>query len=100
MIFDVDVTAMAGVVCSAVFGYAGYVTGVKKCSKDEGTKSGEIQADIGYIKKGVDDIRIDIKTQEKVVNNLAERVTRVEESTKQAHKRLDRVDGAKKEDDN
>ena len=46
----------------------------------------------GYIRKGVDDIRIDLKASEKQMVALGERVTRVEESTKQAHKRLDTIE--------
>lgn len=50
------------------------------------------RADVEYIKRGVDDIRLEQKAQGKRIDELAERVTRVEESTKQAHKRLDRLD--------
>ncbi|EKS8367521.1 hypothetical protein QC457_006355, partial [Bacillus cereus] len=50
------------------------------------------KAELGYIRKGVDDIRIDLKASEKQMVALGERVTRVEESTKQAHKRLDTIE--------
>jgi hypothetical protein len=78
-----------GTVCSILFGYIGYQSGVKKNCEEEGKENGQLKADIGYIKRGVDDIRIDLKAQEKRVGELSERVTRVEESTKQAHKRID-----------
>ncbi|MGG4453792.1 hypothetical protein [Brevibacillus porteri] len=45
-----------------------------------------------YIKRGVDDIRFEQKAQGKRTDELSDRVTRVQESTKQAHKRLDRID--------
>lgn len=48
------------------------------------------RADVDYIKRGVDDIRLEQRVQARRVDVLAERVTRVEESAKQAHKRLDR----------
>lgn len=51
------------------------------------------RADVEYIKRGVDDIRLEQKAQGKKIDDLAERVTRVEESAKQAHKRIDRLDG-------
>jgi len=51
----------------------------------------EVKAELGYIRKGVDDIRIDQKVSERHLVALGERLTRVEESTKQAHKRLDNV---------
>ncbi|WP_426251383.1 hypothetical protein [Paenibacillus pabuli] len=43
-----------------------------------------------YIKRGVDDIRLEQRAQAQRVDVLSERVTRVEESAKQAHKRIDR----------
>lgn len=46
----------------------------------------------GYIRKGVDDIRIDLKANERQMIVLGERITRVEESSKQAHKRLDALE--------
>ncbi|MGE6576253.1 hypothetical protein ACQKFM_15155 [Paenibacillus xylanexedens] len=48
------------------------------------------RADVDYIKRGVDDIRLEQRVQAQRVDALSERVTRVEESAKQAHKRIDR----------
>lgn len=76
-----------GCVCSIAFGYVGYQRGLRK----EGAESGEIKADVRYIRQGVDDIRIDLRAQETRVGDLSERVTRVEESAKQAHKRIDEL---------
>ena len=60
--------------------------------KTESTGSGEFRADINYIRRGIEDIRIDLKAQDKRFNDLSERVTRVEESSKQAHKRIDKLE--------
>jgi hypothetical protein len=61
-------------------------------AKSDAKESAEIKAQLGYISKGVDDIRIDLKANEKQIGALGERVTRIEESAKQAHKRLDKLD--------
>lgn len=53
-----------------------------------------LRQDMEYIKRGVDDIRLEQKVQGQKVDLLCERVTRVEESSKQAHKRIDRIDGS------
>ncbi|MNH39874.1 hypothetical protein D3C79_1011030 [compost metagenome] len=45
-----------------------------------------------YIKRGVDDMRVEQKMQGQRFEALAERVTRVEESTKQAHHRITRLE--------
>ncbi|MCQ6307644.1 hypothetical protein, partial [Bacillus cereus] len=63
-----------------------------KSIKADGQQSAEVKEELGYIRKGVDDIRIDLKSSEKQMVALGERVTRVEESTKQAHKRLDTIE--------
>ena len=64
----------------------------KKSAKEDGAEDAALKADVGYIKRGVDDIRVDLRAQGQRVDGLTERVTRVEESAKQAHKRLDRLD--------
>lgn len=51
-----------------------------------------LQTDVEYIKRGVDDIRVDVKVQGQRLDGAIERITRVEESAKQAHKRLDRLE--------
>ena len=65
----------------------------KKESKDEGESRGVMLSDIGYIKAGVDDLKASQKEQAAAVGMLTERVTRVEESAKQAHKRIDESKG-------
>ncbi|KEF40389.1 hypothetical protein M670_00415 [Schinkia azotoformans MEV2011] len=60
--------------------------------KIDSQQDARIQAQLDYIGKGVDDIRIDLKASEKERIALGERVTRVEESTKQAHKRIDFIE--------
>lgn len=61
-------------------------------AKSDAKESAELKAQLGYISKGVDEIRIDLKANEKQIVAFGERVTRIEESTKQAHKRLDNLE--------
>ncbi|WP_459503089.1 hypothetical protein [Bacillus sp. C1] len=79
-------------ILSLVIGYLSYSLNKSKAIKSDGQQSAEVKAELGYIRKGVDDIRIDLKASEKQMVALGERVTRVEESTKQAHKRLDTLE--------
>lgn len=57
--------------------------------KSEASESAVIRTKLDNISLGVESIRIDIKANEQRTNELTERVIRVEESSKQAHKRLD-----------
>ncbi|MGI0534934.1 hypothetical protein KFD70_21830 [Bacillus pfraonensis] len=79
-------------VLSLAISYLAYSLNKTKAIKSDGQQSAEMRAELGYIRKGVDDIRIDLKASEKQMIALGERVTRVEESSKQAHKRLDNLE--------
>jgi membrane protein implicated in regulation of membrane protease activity len=48
-------------------------------------------SDIGYIKAGVDDMKREQKESNERHYALVERVTKVEESTKSAHHRIDEL---------
>lgn len=87
-----------GAIVAIVAGIAGVVFGVvtlfrnKKQDDDKhGRESGTILSDIGYIKAGVDDIKTEQKEQRKTNIELVSRLTAVEESAKQAHKRIDEL---------
>ena len=80
-------------ILSLIVAVQGFQLNKSKSIKDDGKESAQVSAQLQYISKGVDDIRIDIKANEKQMQVLGERVTRVEESSKQAHKRLDKMNG-------
>jgi hypothetical protein len=103
------VAAVAGVGITAASSYVAYSKGVKKESAQEGREKGKIEANlktmeencanmrtmenhmtnmqtnIGYIMKQNDNLLFEQREANKNHNALAERVTRVEESSKQAH---------------
>ena len=58
----------------------------------ETREDAETRAKLDYISKGVDDIRLDIKTQDRKINEVIERVIKVEESAKSAHHRIDNIE--------
>jgi S-adenosylmethionine:tRNA-ribosyltransferase-isomerase (queuine synthetase) len=82
------VVAVLGLVIS----YQAYQLNKTKDVKTNTQESAELKAELGYIRKGVDDIRIDLKANERQMIALGERVTRVEESAKQAHRRIDSLE--------
>ena len=82
---------VVGVISGVLFGYIGYQNGCKKENLLEGEEEGALKADTRYIVRRVDDILIEQKDTNKSLNLLSERVTRVEESAKHAHKRLDEL---------
>lgn len=75
--------------------YQAYQLNKTKDLKTDSQESAELKAELGYIRKGVDDIRIDSKANEKQMAHLSERVTRIEESAKSLHKRVDNMEKIK-----
>lgn len=78
---------------SVVLGIAGFFIGRMSASKADGKKDGVILTEIGYLKSGVDDIKRKIEEDDTRYYKLAERVAAVEQSAKQAHKRIDELGG-------
>lgn len=78
--------------CAIVFGYVAFLRNKKKDDADEGKNSGTILTELGYIKGGIDDVKAEQREQRKTNTELVTRLTAVEESAKQAHKRIDRIE--------
>lgn len=88
---DISIT----LVCSLLGAAIGYLTfnrnrdkDIKKDTKEEA----ETKAKLDYISKGVDDIKIDFKVQQREMQELKERVIKNEASIKSAHKRIDGIE--------
>ncbi len=76
-----------------VFGIVTFFRNKKSDDSSEGRKDGTILTELGYIKSGVDDIKRKQEKQDEQNLKFAERLTSVEASAKQAHKRLDAMEG-------
>jgi len=83
------VIAAAAAISGIVLGWLGRARTVRQ----DGAEDGELRASVNYIRQGVDDLRVELRAQGQRYDMLAERVTRVEESAKQAHRRIDRLEG-------
>lgn len=79
------VVGLIGVVCSIV----AVSRNRSADDRNEGKEGGVVLTELGYIKAGVDDLKRDNRDIRGDLKNLDERITRNEESTKQAHKRID-----------
>lgn len=84
-------------VSAILLGWLGFMrkiqNSIKDSIRDEASAGAEIKTDMDYIKRGVDEMRLEQKDQGRRFDTLSERVTRVEESAKQAHHRLNRIEG-------
>lgn len=86
-------------VLSVLFGVGGLVFGIisavrnkKTDDTKEAKEDGIILTELGYIKSGVDDIKHKQEEYEKQNLDFVRHLTAVEESAKQAHKRIDKLE--------
>ena len=86
------VISVISTLCAIVFGYAAFARTGKKDTEDEARSDATVLTEIGYIKGGIDDIKAEQREQNKTNIEILTRLTAVEESAKQAHHRLDRLD--------
>lgn len=81
--------SVTGTMCAIVFGYIAFMRTKKKDNTDEGQNKGVMLTEIGYIKSGVDDIKRKQDQLDSKQTAFFERLVCVEQSTKQAHHRID-----------
>lgn len=86
-------------ILSSIFGIGGlafgFITALRAKKSDdtkEAKEDGIILTELGYIKSGVDDIKQKQREQEKQNIDFVKHLTAVEESAKQAHKRIDKLE--------
>lgn len=86
-------------VFSVLFGVGGLVFGIisavrnkKTDDTKEAKEDGIVLTELGYIKSGIDDIKHKQEEQEKQNIDFVRHLTAVEESAKQAHKRIDKLE--------
>ncbi len=91
----VAVVSVLSALSGAVLGWTGRAKERKRAVRFDAMEDAGLRADVEYIKRGVDDIRADVRAQGQRMDMLAERVTRVEESVKEAHKWIARIDAAR-----
>jgi septal ring factor EnvC (AmiA/AmiB activator) len=93
-----SVDVLVGLICAVLGLIVGFLTFNRSRDNDVKTDASEsavIKTKLDNISAGIDSIRIDIKANEKRVSELSERLIRVEESSKQAHKRIDHIENKK-----
>jgi len=67
-------------------------TDYQKTIKNDATREAVIETKLDSIGLGVENIRIDLRASESRIGELNMRLTRTEESAKQAHKRIDKIE--------
>lgn len=90
--------SVASALTGIALGWLGRARTIRQDAAQQAGTDAMQRADVDYLKRGVDDIRLEQRAQGQKFDALSERVTRVEESAKQAHHRLNRLDGRKEDE--
>ncbi|NOJ74193.1 hypothetical protein [Paenibacillus alvei] len=86
------IVAIIAAISGIALGWMGRTRTIKQDIAQEASADAVQEQMLSISKRGVDDIRADVRAQGQRVDGLYERVTRIEESAKQAHKRIDRLE--------
>lgn len=87
----IDVPVLVGVL-GLVVASLGYIINRDRDRKSDTKQDAQVSAQLQHISEGVNDIRIDLKASERQMMIYGERITRVEESSKQAHHRINKLE--------
>lgn len=85
-----------GLVCSVLgvlISYAVFMRNKTKEDKNEGRQDGVMLTELGYIKANTDEIKNEQREQRRINTEVFSRLSAVESSAKQAHHRLDHLEG-------
>ena len=85
----VTLISIIGGIAGIVFGVITYARNRRQDNTSEGQRNGEIMSELGYIKSGVDDVKRKQEKSDEAIMGFLKDLTAVQESTKQAHKRID-----------
>lgn len=87
----IEVLGIISTVCAIVFGYLAFARNKTKDTEEDAKNDATLLTEIGYIKANTDEIKAEQKEQRKTNIEFVTRLTAVEESAKQAHKRIDEL---------
>ena len=91
----IDITVLVGFLATILSIWGILVRWKKDGEKQESQDTKEqtiLSTKLDYISKSIDDIKVDLRIRAKENAELKERLIKVEESTKSAHKRLDEIE--------
>lgn len=87
----VSIVSVIGGLAGVIFGLASYRRNRQHDDAEDGRESGIVLTELGYIKAGVDDLKRKQEKQDDQMIKILSDLTAVQESAKQAHKRIDEL---------
>lgn len=82
---------------SVLFGmlitYLTFMRGRDKQIKNDASEQAKVSYKLDHIGSGVEDIKLELKDSDRQIGQLNEKVVRIEEGVKSAHKRINKLEG-------
>lgn len=94
----IDITVLVGFLATVLSIWGILLKWKKDGENQESQETKEqtiLSTKLDYISRNLDEIKVDLRTRAKENAELKERLIKVEESTKSAHKRLDEIEETK-----
>jgi len=88
----VEIPILVGII-GLLFAIFGYVLNRDRDKKNNATSEAEMKVTLAHISRGVDDIKLDVKTNKDQMNAFSRDLVRIDEVAKSAHKRIDKLEG-------
>lgn len=88
-------TVTIGFITGVITFFIGYLTFMRNRDKDtrsDAQRDAVFETKIDMIAVGVDTIKVDLRANEKRISEISEQLIRTDESAKQAHKRIDKIE--------
>lgn len=90
-----EMTVTIGFITGVITFFIGYLTFMRNRDKDtrsDAQRDAVLETKIDMIAVGVETIKVDLKASDKRITELSEHVIRTDESVKQAHRRIDKIE--------
>lgn len=87
----IEITILIAIV-TFILGILAHWQRGKSEAEEKAKEKAELSTKLDHIDVGVQDIRVQVRHTDNRLNQINERVIKVEESTKSAHKRLDKLE--------
>lgn len=85
--------SLIGGVCGILFGARNIRRADESKTREDALSLARIEGKLDSVSRGIEDMRVEVRTHGGQIAELSTRVTRCEESVKSAHHRLDRSGG-------
>lgn len=85
--------SVVSTICAIIFGYIAFSRNKTKDTEASAKTNATLLTEVGYIKANTEEIKSEQKEQRKTNIEVLTRLASVEASAKQAHKRIDTIEG-------